>query len=347
MTDIAAIVENLGGMAQKRQLVRRGARDIDLTAAVREGNVFRARQGWYCTIAPMDERVRAVRVGGRLTGISAIIALGGWVLADHPLHVSVPRNAARLRSRRNRRVRFDITKRQNVVLHWDDPELGGRGTSMVVGLLDALRRVVLDESIETAVAALDWALRTGQIEDFDVELLLAELPREFNGLRDLIDPACESLPESLARTRLRLGGHEVVTQVRLGASQRIDLVIDGCVALETDGREFHWERFEIDRRKDVDITLQRLHGLRASAQMVFREWDDVRLAIEIALSTHLDAPADANSGKLHGHRVVVPGSARIRRNRERGFPEFPTGEGRARDGCWRLDGNSHCDVALR
>jgi hypothetical protein len=325
MTDIAALVDSLGGMAQKQQLVRRGARDLDLTAAVKNGSVFRARQGWYSTLAQLDDRVRAVRVGGRLTGISAIIAVGGWVLGAHPLHVSIPRNAARLRSQRNRRVRFDTTKRQNVVLHWDDAELGERGTAMVVALLDALYRVVLDESLETAVAALDWALHTRQIDDDDFEALIRRLPGEFRTLRDWVDPTCESLPESLSRTRLRLRGHSVVTQVPLGNAKRIDLVVDGCVGIETDGRKFHVERFEHDRHKDVEITIARLHGLRASAVMVFYEWESVELAIETALSTHVDAPADANSGLLHGQPVIMPGNIRLRRRRPRKSPEFPKG----------------------
>ena len=337
MTDIAAMVDSLGGMAQKQQLVRRGARDLDLTAAVRNGSVFRARQGWYSTLPPMDDRVRAVRVGGRLTGISAIIAADGWVLDKHPLHVSIPRNAARLRSHRNRRVRFDTTNRQNVVLHWDEAELGERGSVLVVALLDALYRVVLDESLETAVAALDWALHTRQIEDVDFEVLLSRLPKEFDSLREWVDPTCESLPESLSRTRLRLRGHSVVTQVPLGDAKRIDLVVDGCVGIETDGRQFHLERFEYDRHKDVEITIARLHGLRASALMVFYEWDSVELAIETALSTHIDAPADANSGLLHGRLIVVPGNTRLLRRRRRRVPEFP--QGRAPRGSHPTGGN--------
>jgi hypothetical protein len=325
MTDIAGVINSLDGMAQKQQLVRRGARDLDLTAAVRDGSIFRARQGWYSTLSPTDERVRAVRVGGRLTGISAIIAAGGWVLGKHSLHVSIPQNAARLRSQRNRRVRFDTTKRQNVVLHWDDADLGDRGTTMVVALLDALYRVVLDESFETAIAALDWALHTRQIDDDDLNALVNRLPAEFRSLRDWVDADCESLPESLSRTRLRLRGHFVVTQVPLGDTKRIDLVVDGCVAIETDGKKFHLERFDYDRHKDVEITIERLHGLRASAVMVFYDWELVELAIETALSTHVDAPADANSGLLHGRIVVVPGSARLRRRRCRQTPEFPKG----------------------
>jgi hypothetical protein len=69
MHDVRAMVELLGGMAQKQQLVRLGARDRDLTRAVRLREVHRARQGWYTTLDERSPQVQAVRIGGRLTGL--------------------------------------------------------------------------------------------------------------------------------------------------------------------------------------------------------------------------------------------------------------------------------------
>jgi hypothetical protein len=284
MPDIAAIVDSLGGMAQKQQLVRRGARDADLTHAVRRGEVSRARQGWYTTLPPDDPRVRAVCVGGRLTGISAIVALGGWALGRFPLHVSLHDNAARLRTPWNRFVQLAGRIVRGLDLHWDDAGVAARGDAMIVDLRDALYRVVLDEEFETAVAALDWALHTGRLDRIDFELLILRLPRELRHIRDWVDERCESLPESLARTRLRLLGHVVESQVRVNELERIDLVIDGCVGLETDGEEFHLDRFERDRAKDIDITIANLHALRPSARMVFRHWPRVVLAVESAIA---------------------------------------------------------------
>jgi hypothetical protein len=327
MRDVAAAVESAGGMLQKQQLVARGARDLDLTRAVRAGEVRRARQGWYTTLPDDDPRVRAVRVGGRLTGISAIIEAGGWVLGRHPLHVSVPDNAARLRSVRNRRVRFDPGRTHGVVLHWDVRELSERGTSVSVGLLDALFRMVLDESLETAVAALDWALHTGRIDLVDFESLLLRLPADFRDLGDWVDAACESLPESLSRTRLRLRGHRVTSQVSLDSRERIDLVVDECVGLEVDGDEFHRERFEYDRGKDLAITIARLHALRPSARMVFHRWETVEQAVEAAIATHLRRPQFGNSGHPPTTPRRIPGAARRKRRRSNKSPEFPKGEG--------------------
>jgi hypothetical protein len=278
---IATIVQTLGGIAQKQQLVARGARDIDLTRAVRSGDVIRARQGWYTTLPPHDSRVRAVRVGGRLTGLSAIAARGGWVLSDRVLHVSLPRNAARLRSPGSRFRRF--TPGATTMLHWDDISLTERGTTSSVALADALFRVIIDEPLEEAIAALDWALHTGALDDFDFESLILSLPEPLRAIREWVDAKCESLPESLSRTRFRLAGHHVDIQVRLTTRERLDLVVDGSVGVDVDGFEWHANTFEQDRAKDLTATLERFHALRPSANAVFHDWERLQLAVWAAL----------------------------------------------------------------
>jgi len=308
MVDIAELVDSLGGLAQKRQLVARGAQDLDLTRAVREGAVSRARQGWYTTVDTTEPRVRAVRVGGRLTGISAIDDWGGWVLGEHPLHVSVPQNAARLRSQWNRRK--PIAARHGVRLHWDPPVSSDRGTPWHVGLIEALRRVVVDEDLETAVAAIDWALHSGRIDEFDFEQLILSLPSRKRGIRSWVDGKCESLPESLARTRLRLAGYTVEIQVAVGA-KRIDMVINGIVGLEINGKQFHAHTFEEDHLKSVEITIAGFHAMSVSARMVFGKWGLFQRAVEIALASHAP-PTFGNSGNPAGRVLADPVFSRVR-----------------------------------
>jgi very-short-patch-repair endonuclease len=315
-------------MCQKRHLVRSGARDLDLTRAVRSGEVTRVRNGWYATMDDQSAEVRAVRVGGRLTGISAVSAREGWVLGSHPLHVSVPANASRLRTQQNRHKRLNVRAPRGVTLHWDEPEVGERGTNVAVGLVDALERVVLDEEFETAVAALDWALHTEALDLLDFESLVLRLPLERRGIRSWVDPDCESLPESLARTRLRLRGHTIRSQVRIGNGKRIDLVVDEIVAVEVDGDEFHRAHFVRDREKDIDITIARFHSLRPSAGMVFRSWDRVASAVEIALEERgHTAVAFENSGNPNKGFLTTRGLAGWTRRPRRQTPEFPKGRG--------------------
>jgi very-short-patch-repair endonuclease len=321
MPNIADFVHDLGGMAQKRQLVRRGARDRDLTLAVRDGSVVRARNGWYSTLPEEAPALRAVRVGGRLTGMSALIELGAWALGDFPLHVSVHDNAARLRNQWNRHSRINVNDPRGVVLHWDDRSVRDFGTSTSVGLLDALERAILDEPFETAVAVLDWALHTGVLDRFDFETLILRLPIERRGIADWVDATCESLPESLSRTRLRLAGWRVESQVRLGEVQRIDLVVEDVAAIEVDGDEHHRERFEQDRSKDIDITIDNLHALRPSARAVFYDWDRVARAISAALAAR--GVTLENSGGRRSHPRNARGISGWQRRRRRKIPEFP------------------------
>jgi very-short-patch-repair endonuclease len=322
MALLSEIVDSLGGMAQKQQLVRRGAHDRDLTYAVRIGDVVRVRNGWYSTYAESDPRLRAVRVGGRLTGISAVAARGGWVLGPHPLHVSVHDNSARLRTQLNRHQRLNVKATKGVVVHWDAGDITARGDSTAVGLVHALHRVVLDESFETAVAALDWALHSGALDRIDFETLVLALPEERRGIAAWVDEKCESLPESLARTRLRLAGYQVQTQVALGALQRIDLVVQGVVGVEVDGNEHHVARFEYDRDKDVEITLDHKHALRPSAKMVFRDWDRFERAVATALADR--GVVVENSGDRMSHRLRGPAMLGFRRYPHRQYPEFST-----------------------
>lgn len=314
MVDIREMVDDLGGFAQKQQLVARGAQDFDLTRAVKAGEVSRARQGWYTTVEESDPRVRAVRVGGRLTGISAIAQWGGWVLGKHALHVSVPRNAARLRSPWNRRR--PLGTRHGLRLHWDPPTVEATGTHCHVSVSDALRRVILDEKLEAAVAAVDWALHTGRLDRFDFERLILTLPVTKRWIRSWVDERTESLPESLARTRLRLHGHRVAIQVPVG-HKRIDLVVDDRVGLEINGREFHAHTFEADHLKALEITIAGFHAMSVSAAMVFGQWELFLRALESALFSHAICPHE-NSGNSASTARTSPVLSRPKR-RSYGF----------------------------
>ncbi|MDM4761852.1 hypothetical protein QT381_02380 [Galbitalea sp. SE-J8] len=326
MTTVADIVDSLGGLATKRQLVARGARDHHLTDAVRDGSVRRARNGWYSTWAVSDLRFQAVRIGGRQTGLSAIAALGGWVREVTVLDVAVPANASRLRKRNVRRP-FDYSAPGGVRLHWESRDAAGRGSAAIVGLVDALTRVALDEPLEDAVAAFDWALHTGRIEVEDAIAIIERLPARMADLLDWLDPECESLPESLARTRARLRGLRVTSQVPVGpptargGRQRGDLLIEDVVMLEIDGRDAHLETFEADRSKDLDITIDGFHSIRPAANHVFHDWGRVARAIDTAIVLRRGStPSRLENSGVARHAVRRNGAHGRRR---RATPEFP------------------------
>ena len=224
-----------------------------------------------------------MRVGGRLTGLSAVAALGGWVLGEHPLHVAVPTNAARLRSQWRREVPWADARPDGVVVHWVRASVDQGESTGVVPLVEALELVCLVEPVEQAVAAIDWALHSGLIDRID-RAALTERLGPLGALVALADERCESLPESLARTRLRAAGLQVTSQVRWSEGlERIDLVVEGAVAIEVDGEQFHRDTFENDRWRDLVLTDAGYHALRPSARQVFGQWPAVQTAVERAL----------------------------------------------------------------
>lgn len=269
--DPRGFVRSVGGFATTAELRSSGHSEQALTRAVRDGSLIRVRRGCYSTLPTGDPRVTAVRVGGRLTGLSAIEALGGWVW-ERPtrLQVAVSPNASRLRAVPGVQVR------------WMSDDEGG-GDVAVVSVASALVRTALDEPVDSSVAAFDWAFRAGAITWFDFEAILLRLPESARCIRDWVDPRSQSILESVARCHVRQRGWAVRSQARVGDLGSIDLVIEDHVALELDGQEFHESTFEADRRKDLQITIEGRHSLRISASILRHHWVEVELAIAAAL----------------------------------------------------------------
>jgi len=297
------MVAQAGGLLHKQDLVKLGARDRDLTRAVRRGAVRRPRRGWYSTWSEDDSRFIAVRVGGRLTGLAALALHGAWSWSgrgEAPITVSVPRNAARLRRRRHVRV-----------VH-DPPEVITRGTRWSVDLRDALRRAITEASFEEAVALIDWATETGALSRSALLEVRRLLTVDARPVFEWADPRCDSFPESIARTRFRRAGHRARCQGPLRNGQRIDLVIDDVIGLEIDGFAFHADRFEEDRRKDLEIARAGLVPLRVTVAVMRSDWRTVVEAAERLLATHRGRVGRRWTGHEPPLRAVLPARGRHR-----------------------------------
>ncbi|HWM33563.1 MAG TPA: type IV toxin-antitoxin system AbiEi family antitoxin domain-containing protein [Pseudolysinimonas sp.] len=267
--DLEAWIESRGGYALVADLRRAGFRDRHLGRAVARGRVRRPRRGVYSTRSPGDPEFRALAVGGRLTGVSALHLMGAW-LREPPalLHVAVARHATAIEHPHGTRI------------HWVETH---GGTLTRVALADALVQSALDEPLEVVVPLFDWAHRARRLDLFRFEEILLRLPADLQVLRDWVDPRSQSILESVARVRCRRRGWRVRSQVGVGDLGSIDLVIEDAVALELDGRRFHESTFHADRAKDLQITREGRHSLRVDASLLFRSWPAVEAAIERAL----------------------------------------------------------------
>jgi very-short-patch-repair endonuclease len=148
-----------------------------------------------------------------------------------------------------------------------------------VGLAEALVRVTLDHDLEVSAPCIDWALASGRLDRFAFEQFVVALPASARCIRDWVDPRCQSILESVARVRLLRRGWSLRSQVGVGDFESIDLVVEGVVALELDGRKHHESTFDADRRKDLSIIIEGRHPIRVSYDMVMSDWERVEFAI--------------------------------------------------------------------
>jgi very-short-patch-repair endonuclease len=186
------------------------------------------------------------------------------------VEVAVPRGSSRLRPD------------AGAVVHWVENRADPAQPSLV-GLQEALVRVILDHDLEVSVPCIDWALATGRLERVPYERLILALPQEARCITDWVDGRAQSVLESVARVRLLRRGWRTRSQVPVGDIEAIDLVIEDHVALELDGREFHQDRFERDRLKDLRIAVEGRHSIRVSYRMLRNNWPDVERAVGVAL----------------------------------------------------------------
>jgi hypothetical protein len=115
--NIEARIARLGGIARSRDLYDHPDDREFVRIAHRYGRIVHVCKGWWATRDIPTVALEARRAGGRLACASAVAFLTGEPVdgSTDILHVAVPRNASRLRSRSPREV----------VYHWYRGDPGG------------------------------------------------------------------------------------------------------------------------------------------------------------------------------------------------------------------------------
>jgi very-short-patch-repair endonuclease len=279
-----SILSSLGGAASLAQLTAAGATPRALTQAVRDGRLLRPRRGMYALPSIAVPMLEALRLGGRLSCISAAQTYGLWAGSDHRTHVRLPPQTTRIPSPATR-----------TVLHWTHSEPHrepGR-----VSVADSLRSVVQCADEETAVAVLDTALGAGLVTLGRLSAIFAGESRRARDVAARARPGSDSGVESIVRQRLASAGHIVEQQVAVPGVGRVDLRVNGILLVEIDGFAYHAssEAFERDRARDTALVVSGARRLRFSATQVLREWGYVAEAIHSVLATpegRRDAPPE-------------------------------------------------------
>ena len=263
----ARCLDDLGGIANARELAAAGVDAYALRVATRAGGIIRLREGVYGSRG-LSEGVRvAVRHGGVLGCLSRLAALGAWTLVDDGcVHVVMPRNG-RLRAH----------EACTCVIHWTRAPLR-RGTQTVV---EALAQTLACRGSEEFFVALESTMRKRLVTTAELAGLRARLRPGWRWLVDFARWDADSGLESLLRLRLHAVGISLESQVEVPGVGRVDFVLGDRLILEVDGKPNHVGASK--RHKDlVRDAVAAAHGfdtLRFDYALVVHDWPLVEAAI--------------------------------------------------------------------
>jgi hypothetical protein len=275
-------------IATRRQLLRRGMSPADLTAVVRSGELLRVRRDRYALPGTERSILEAVRIGGVVACVSAAALHDIWVPDQLFTHVSMLREASRMRSPRDRFVRLAPDNRDGCELHWSPLIDADAARLHSVGRIDSLAQIIRCQPRMIAVAALDSALHQRLISRADLDRIFAALPARFAALRDEIDARCMSGIETIVRLLCLDAGVRCIPQVHFPGIGTVDFVLEGCVVVETDGHTGHAS--DSDQKRDYDrdaaLAARGYIVLRFNYRQVMFQPELVMAAIRGALRAH-------------------------------------------------------------
>ncbi len=291
MIPVERSIRSGGLFLRRRDLLALGYSDRQLRAALAARRVFRVRHGWYSVPSAPEAAVRAVRVGGRLTGVSALESYGLRVPRREQLHVAVPRRACRLRSPSDRRRRLGAP--DGVRVHWLDP-LAVPASSWRVSVDEALRVVIAEEPRDVAVACASAALHHRTTTLARLRAVFAASPARTRGWLGLVSAADESHGETFVRLWLRDAGIRCEQQPVVAGVGRLDFRLSPSVYVEVDGAQHDpaWtgdsvSSYESDHDRDARLATRHGRALRFTYRQLYQCWPDCLAAIETAVADDL------------------------------------------------------------
>ena len=245
--DVFRALAICGGAARRPALARLGIDDAALRRAVRAG-VLQPVRGLYALPTAAPDHVALLRHRQLLTCSSAAPFYGLWhVNSAGQLHVHHRRGAA-----------FEGQAGHYGLLLEPHPYRPVAALGDV--LIHALRCLPFAE----ALVMVECAVGRG---DMTVGFLRDRLPGKRNGrarqVLDWVDRGAESLLETLARTYFRQAGIRVETQVHIDGVGYVDLLLEGTLIVELDGRHHgEWAQVKKDQRRNNVSAVQGYAVLR-------------------------------------------------------------------------------------
>lgn len=281
MSELQRVVASRGGAAKTVELLQAGFSARQLARAVGTGILLRPRKAWYVLPSTRPALIRAVRVGGRVTCVTALEELGAWVTEhDDRSHVAVHRSACELRSARDRRARQTVSR--DAVVHWVDTPSPRR----VAGsrLIEQPRRILADLVVclreEALVASVESMLHRRLLSAEEWQEALAGMSAARRAQLAIASELSGSGLETYFVTRIRRLGIVVVQQVWVGRD-RVDALIGECLVVELNGRAFHDPH--ADHLRAARLILNGMRVLVFDYHQVMSDWQTVEAVVLTAV----------------------------------------------------------------
>ncbi|HEY5223775.1 MAG TPA: type IV toxin-antitoxin system AbiEi family antitoxin domain-containing protein [Microbacteriaceae bacterium] len=290
MLSIPAAIRKNGLFQRRRDLLALGYSDFRIRKDLRAGRIIRVRQGHYSVPDAVPAAIKAVRIGGRLTGLSALKTYGHWVPKTDKLHVVVPSDARALRSATDKQVRFatlNKKKAKKISISWtDDAKVSRSPCPWRVSVIDALVHVLCTADRETAIICLDSALNVQRradegkshlegIRQVQLAEIFAQAPARVQPWRADVDGRAQSGGETKFRLACEEAGIHFVPQSPVPDVEHHDGQIGPHTYVELNSVKHHVnvEQFEEDHRRQAQSTIWGNRVLNFTNKQVADDWD--------------------------------------------------------------------------
>lgn len=262
---IQELAELHGGAIRRAELRSAGVSDWEMRRVVAAGLMQHYPGGVYARPDTPLWWVKARVRGADLGCVSAAMNAGLWVLnPPQQLHVVASNN--RIRGPFVRHRSYAKAELLDAVVH-------------SLRCLPELEALVIAES----------SVVSGK-------LTLRQLRQATNGPRNAIsrtivgriNPAAESIVETVARWLLENAGYQVQIQKYLPGLGRLDLMVDGILGIEVDGREHHSSAtaFSEDRRRSNFYVVNGIPTLRVTYRMVVHQPEELLQLVKRAIRAY-------------------------------------------------------------
>lgn len=252
-----------------------------IRAEIAAGVLERVIRGWYCRPGADRGAVRAMRLGGRISCVSALALHGGWLPPDAGLHVGFPSHAS------GRRLATRPAP-EGTVAHWH-PKAAETGSDFAVTPMDqAIGDLLVCQPPSFVVATLDSLLHKRIVQRNRVGALVLQGPLRTHFLADRLREQSGSGIESIVRFGLWAAGIRGRIQVVVRGKYRVDVLIDDWLVLELDGRDTHAQRtaFTADRVREATIMRDGRIVLRFAYATVMYDWEFVLACVQAVIRQH-------------------------------------------------------------